>query len=148
MKTQIGRLDLAKSRFCVCRNLRSASRAVTQLYDEMLKPGGLRATQLGVMTTIANFGSVTINRLAQMLVMDRTTLTRNLKLLEKQGLIKTTPGEDRRTREVTLTDKGQQVLAQALPLWEKAQERVVKAFGAERWNATMADLSDLVTLVS
>jgi DNA-binding MarR family transcriptional regulator len=114
----------------------------------MLKPGGLRATQLGVMTTIANFGSVTINRLAQMLVMDRTTLTRNLKLLEKQGLIKTTPGEDRRTREVTLTDKGQQVLAQALPLWEKAQERVVKAFGAERWNATMADLSDLVTLVS
>ncbi|HEY9847811.1 MAG TPA: MarR family transcriptional regulator, partial [Candidatus Caenarcaniphilales bacterium] len=99
--------ELAKyaqiSQVCACFNLRKASRAVTQLYDKVLQPSGLLATQFTLLSAIALTGSVTITRLAQELVMDRTTLARNLKPLERQGLIQIKPGQDQRTRIVTLT---------------------------------------------
>jgi DNA-binding MarR family transcriptional regulator len=91
-------------------------------------------------------GSVTVTRLAEIGVMDRTTLTRNLKPLEKKGLIKVVPGDDQRTRIVTLTAHGKEVLSKALPLWEKAQSRVIKRLGQERWNSLMTNLSEMVSL--
>ena len=78
--------------------------------------------------------------------MDRTTLTRNLALLEHQGLVAIAKGDDQRTRLVTLTNQGREAVVKALPLWEQAQTRIVSGLGRERWNTLLADLSDVVSL--
>ena len=132
--------------FCACANLRKASRAVTQLYDESLQPSGLRATQYTLLVALSLTGSISITDLAQKLVMDRTTLTRNLTLLEHQGLVTIAPGTDQRTRLVTLTNQGLEAVAKSLPLWEQAQTRIVSGLGRDRWNTLLADLSDVVSL--
>jgi DNA-binding MarR family transcriptional regulator len=133
---------------CACFNLRKAARAVTQLYDKALRSTGLRTTQFTLLVGISMLGTVTVTRLAQIGVMDRTTLTRNLKPLERKGLIQITPGKDQRTRVVTITDEGQKALVQALPLWKKAQVGVVKRLGQERWNSLRTDLGEVVSLAS
>ncbi|HCP73316.1 MAG TPA: MarR family transcriptional regulator, partial [Ktedonobacter sp.] len=91
-------------------------------------------------------GSISISDLAQQLVMDRTTLTRNLSLLERQGLAAIAKGDDQRTRMVTLTNQGREALTKALPLWEQAQTRIVSGLGRERLNMLLSDLSDVVSL--
>jgi DNA-binding MarR family transcriptional regulator len=131
---------------CACANLRKASRAVTQLYDESLQPTGLRATQYTLLVALSLTGSTSITYLAQQLVMDRTTLTRNLALLEHQGLVAIAKGDDQRTRLVTLTNQGREAVVKALPLWEQAQTRIVSGLGRQRWNTLLADLSDVVSL--
>lgn len=130
---------------CACFNVRKASRAVTQLYDEILQPSGLLATQFTLLVAIAIADSGTITHLAEELVMDRTTLTRNLKPLERQGLIEIKPGQDQRTRVVALTAEGCEALAKAIPLWEQAQARIVEGLG-HRWSTLLSDLSDTVLL--
>ncbi len=112
------------------------------MYEEALQPTGLRATQFSLLVATRLLGVATINRLAKALVMDRTTLTRNLKPLENQGLIRTTSGsEDRREREVTLTLAGQDTLAKALPLWKQVQKQVTKGLGQNRVDRLLNDLS-------
>src|SRR5713226_7185668 len=81
---------------CACANLRKATRATTQLYDAMLRPSGLRATQFTLLVATRLIHTAPVTRLAKELGMDRTTLTRNLRLLERQGLIRVRPGRDRR----------------------------------------------------
>lgn len=144
--SQIDKRKLATCAECACFNLRKATRAMTQLYDEALRPTGVRATQFSLLVAVKMFGQVTVTRLAKMGVMDRTTLTRNLKPLEKQGLINIESGEDKRKRVVTLTPKGTETLAKALPLWEKAQARVIKGLGQERWSSILNNLSEMVLL--
>ncbi len=148
IEQQINRLTVAKCMDCACFNLRKATRAITQLYDEALRPMGLRVTQFSLLIATMMLGSITVTRLAEIGVMDRTTLTRNLRPLEKKGLIKVVPGDDHRTRVVTLTTRGKDVLSKAIPLWEKAQSRVVKGLGQKRWNSLRADLGEVVLLVS
>ena len=140
--------ELAKSKAgeCVCGSLRKATRAVTQLYDGMLRPTGLRVTQFGILGTTMAMEPVTVTRLAGATVTDRTTLTRNLKLLEKQGLIRVNSGNDRRERKVTLTDRGREAVIKAYPLWHKAQSDVVKLLGEERWKVLQQELSAVVSL--
>ena len=147
MKTHPTQSELAKCTECACFNIRKASRAVTQLYDGMLQSSGLRVTQFTLLVVIASAGSVTITRLGQMLVMDRTTMTRNLKPLVNQGLIAIGVGQDQRTRVVTLTASGREALTKAFPLWEKAQTRVVERLGRKRWSTLLADLSATVAMV-
>ncbi|MFQ5520815.1 MAG: MarR family winged helix-turn-helix transcriptional regulator [Candidatus Methylomirabilia bacterium] len=131
---------------CACANLRRAARAVTQLYDEALRPTGLRVTQLTLLVAARRLEPVTVTRLAEATVMDRTTLTRDLKPLEREGFIRIEPGGDRRVREVTLTDQGRKALARALPLWEKAQSRVATGLGQARLRRLLSDLSATVAL--
>ncbi|WP_233531064.1 MarR family winged helix-turn-helix transcriptional regulator [Paenibacillus alkalitolerans] len=132
---------------CTCLNLRKATRYITGLYDECLRPVGLRATQLPVLMALAQAGSVTISRLSEILLMDRTTLTRDLKPLERQKLVSITTGEDRRRRYISLTPAGEDLLASALPLWEQAQSRVRSCIGEDREKALLVQLSELVKLV-
>src|SRR6478735_5422612 len=106
---------------CTCNNLRKAARAVTQYYDEALRPSGIRATQFSLLSAIKEFGTVSIGALAEESVMDRTTLTRNLKLLEDEGLITVAPGKDARVREVSLTPQARERLTVAPRYWKKAQ---------------------------
>ncbi len=133
-------------RSCACYKVRKAARTVTKVYDEALRPSGLRVTQFSLLMATRIMGPVTVVRLAQVMVMDRTTLTRNLQILEKQGLISIKPGEDRREREVNLTAEGMEVLAKAVPLWEEAQERVQKGLGEERLHNILGDLSEMISL--
>jgi DNA-binding MarR family transcriptional regulator len=145
------RLDLAKCDFmlttCACLNLRKASRLVTQIFDEALQSSGLRSTQLPVLVTLATIGSTTITHMAQELVMDRTSLARLLKPLETAGLIEIAPGEDRRTRGLSLTERGQEAIIKAIPLWEAAQAFVVERLGHKRWRDFRENLSAAVILV-
>ena len=132
-----------KGRMCACFNVRKTARVVTQLYDEALRPTGLRVTQFSLLMATKSLEPVTVTRLARMGDMDRTTLTRNLRPLEQQRLIRIEPGEDRRERQVTLTPRGQQALAKALPSWERAQARVAGGFGQERLQRLYTELADL-----
>ena len=137
--------DLEKCTECACFNLRMAARAMTQVYDRAIQPTGLRATQFPILAVLAIGGPSTITNLSSFLVMDRTTLARNLKPLEKRGLISIARGEDRRTKTVTLTDAGADMLGAALPRWEKAQAEVVEAMG-ESWQPTLESLRRIPAL--
>jgi DNA-binding MarR family transcriptional regulator len=129
---------------CVSFNIRKAARAVTQLYDERMRPFGLRSTQLSILAKTLILEPVTVTRLAEATVTDRTTLTRNLRLLEQQGLIQVDMGNDRREREVSLTDRGREVLAHVYPIWKEVQAEVAKRFGSERLARLLAELSALI----
>ncbi len=131
---------------CTCFNIRKAARVITQLFDETLKPSGLRVTQFTVLVGISIVGKVTVSQLARRLVMDRTTLTRDLRPLEKQGLVRIVEGEDRRTRLLALTPHGHEVLTKTLPKWEKAQARVLHGLGEKRWGALLGNLSAIVSM--
>jgi DNA-binding MarR family transcriptional regulator len=148
MVGQLQRAELAHCTSCACFNLRKATRAVTQLYDEMLRPAGLRVTQFSLLVAVRIAGPVGVTHLAEITVMDRTTLTRNLELLQKQGLIEVAAGTDRRSRIVTITAAGNATIAQALPFWKKAQSHVVNSLGQERWADMLADLGELVALMN
>lgn len=129
---------------CTCFNLRKAARAVTQLFDEAMRPLGLRGTQFTMLVIARMNSDVPVTVMAEKMVMDRTTLTRNLRPLERMGLVETVRGEDRRTRLVRLTPKGNGVLGDALPLWRSAQARVVASIGPGRWAEMMPELARVV----
>jgi DNA-binding MarR family transcriptional regulator len=132
---------------CACFNLRKASRAITQHFDELIKPSGLLITQFTILVAVEIVKSATINDLAEILVMDRTTLTRNLKPLEREGWLKSEPGRDRRTRVVSLTTDGKVALGKALPLWRQAQESLVDILGQQRLSALLAQLAETTALI-
>jgi len=100
---------------CMCASLRRASRALTQLYDDALRPLGLRATQFTVLQALSLAGKVSQGELGQLLVMDSTTLTRTLRILSAQGWIENRPGKDRRERWLRLTSAGHHQLKRATP---------------------------------
>ena len=129
---------------CACFNLRKAARAVTQLYDDALKPAGVLATQFPLLASTAELKRATISELAETMVMDRTTLTRNLRPLERDGLLRSEPGKDRRVREVSLTRKGQKILFEAYPLWQKAQKTVARGLGRKRMKHLITELTATV----
>ncbi len=125
---------------CSCFNFRKVTRAVTQFYDRALEPVGIRATQYTLLISMAAHSAHTLTEMAHSLLMDRTTLTRNLRPLEKMGLIGTSDARDKRSKAYLLTDKGKQVIAYAIPLWEKAQVKVETALGLERYNRLLQEL--------
>ena len=131
---------------CFCMNIRKASRVITQLYDEALKPSGLLVSQFTVLVALASVGSITMTQLAEALVMDRTTLTRNLKPLEREGLVRIESGQDQRTRVLSLTNAGQTALEKALPLWQEVQIQVVERLGQEQWKLLLTGLLNTVSL--
>jgi len=128
-------------RRCACFNLRRVTRAVTQLYDDILRPTGLRVTQFSVLVALRNMKEATVNQLADKLVVDRTTLTRNLRPLQQAGLVRTRPGLDRRVREISLTPAGEEKLHKALPHWREAQAQMRRALGRDRLDRLLSDLS-------
>ena len=129
---------------CAGFTLRRASRAVTQHFDHALAPVGLRTTQVTLLGALALGGPVSTNELAHALVMDRTTLTRNLRLLRDIGLVETQPGRGGREVRFVLSDEGRDALARAIPIWREAQESIVTAFGDTRWPTMVGELNRLV----
>jgi DNA-binding MarR family transcriptional regulator len=132
---------------CACGNIRRTDRVVTQFYDEILAPSGLYATQFGLLAILAEVAPITIHRLAEHMDIDRTTLTRNLKLLIKQHFIGSEEVEDRRMRRLLLTQEGEQALRRAWPLWQEAQARIEHTLGRERFDALLTELSAVRALI-
>ncbi len=132
---------------CAFFKMRKASRVTTQVYDRFMKPAGLAPSQFSLMVALSFAGSISVSHLAEILIMDRTTLTRNLKPLEREGLVKIVPGSDRRTRAVSLTAAGKQKLSEALPLWEKAQEYMAECLGQRQWRMLRKVLDNTVGLL-
>ena len=129
---------------CTCGELRKAARAVTLLYDKAFESSGLLSTQLGVLHTIYNSASITISQLSGELGMDRTTLTRNLSVLERQGLINISSGKDHRKRIITITSEGCNSIANAIPLWNEIQRKVKQQMGEKAWHELIHSLSQFV----
>ena len=129
---------------CTCFNLRKATRAVTQLFDEALKPCGLYATQFTLLAAVSSKENVAITELSKALVMDRTTLTRNLKPLQKSGWVEVLPGLDKRTKALSLTLSGKKVLKQAMIHWKEVQNEVVMTLGNGNWELLVDNLSSTV----
>ena len=131
---------------CTCGEIRRAARAVTLLYDKAFESSGLLSTQLGVLYTIYNSASITISKLAGEFDMDRTTLTRNLSVLERQGLINISSGKDHRTRIITITSKGTNSIANAIPLWNEIQRKVKQEMGEKAWHELIQSLSQFMKI--
>ena len=118
---------------CACQNLRRLTRVVTRLYDQELRKTGLEITQFGLLTALAALGEANQKRLSAGFAMDSTTLTRNLGLLLKLGLIQVKPGKDRRERLFSLTRQGKSELAEAQPHWESAERKFRQQLGDRKW---------------
>ena len=141
MSDRLDRAQLATMQTCACFHFRKISRVATQIFEEKMKPTGLRITQVTLLAAVSSLGPIAMNALADPLDIDRTTLTRNLRLLEKQGAIAITAGRDRRERIVSVTPEGEKALKEAFPLWQAAQSQIVEALGRERWSELMQSLS-------
>ena len=141
MNTRFSTAELAlssKARTkCAVFNLRKAARAVSQFYDGALQNSGLRNTQFSLLMAISSYGPLTVNDLAENMVMDQTTVSRNVRILRKEGYIEIVPGKDMRTRALSITTKGQTVLKTALPLWNAAQAHMTKKLGDKGMNALL-----------
>lgn len=134
---------------CACFNVRKASRVITQYFDRAMDgKNGLRGTQFSILAVLALSGPSTVSNLSERLVMDRTTLTRNLKPLEKRGTIRLEPGDDLRTRTVTLTKEGEALLATTYPKWKNAQNDVIEGFGRKRFQALLHELRELSAVMA
>jgi DNA-binding MarR family transcriptional regulator len=128
-----------------CLAIRQAARHVTQLYDQLFAPVGLRATQFAILSRLRRQGPMTINALAGLLVMDRTTLGRNILPLQRDGLIEVVASPaDRRRRELRLTDAGLAKHEAALECWSVAQQRFEDVVGGERAAALRRLLREVI----
>lgn len=130
---------------CMGMRVRRSSRVVGNYYDGHLKPVGLKGTQFTLLNAVFLYPSISIGQLAERLLLDRTTLNRNLKPLERKELIRSSPGDDQRTRTLELTPTGTDTLERALPLWLEAQSGVVEVLG-RRIKRLTEDLRELEKL--
>ena len=143
MKKNSSPLDLHGTGYCASFNFRRTARAVTRLYDMALQESGLRSTQFAILVGIAKSQPVSVGALAAVLVIDSTTLTRSLRLLQKEGLVAISNRAAMRQRFLTITAKGEHTLARSLPAWRKAHERFVATIGSEYWVELRSELERL-----
>jgi DNA-binding MarR family transcriptional regulator len=144
----VRKFDLTGTGSCGSFNFRRTARAVTRFYDLAFQDCGIRSTQFTILVSIAKKQPISIGALAYLLVIDRTTLTRSLRLLKKEGLVSVSERSTMRQRFLTLTPQGEQMLERSLPYWRRAQERFAEALGSDHWVSLRNDLEHLAHLVS
>ncbi|HEU0165931.1 MAG TPA: MarR family winged helix-turn-helix transcriptional regulator [Thermomicrobiales bacterium] len=133
---------------CVCTSVRRVSRSLTRIYDDAMRPSGLTTVQYSMLSALNRAPErVTMTQLAEAQVMDRTTLTRNLHPLEREGLVRIEAGEDKRTRYVHLTETGRDRIAVARPLWQAIDREVSEEAGPGRIEALLQELADLTARI-
>jgi DNA-binding MarR family transcriptional regulator len=131
----------------MCGNFRRTSRALTQFYEEALRPLGLRATQFTILQALSLAGEVSQRRLGEVLAMDSTSLTRTLAIMIRKGWIAEQRGADRRERRLRLAGAGELKLARVLPVWEKVQSRLERKLGKEAWKRLLQLTHQVTELV-
>ena len=130
---------------CMCASFRRASRALTQRYDEALRPLGLTGTQFTILQVLSLTGEIPQGRVGEILAMDSTTLTRTLQIVSRHGWIATRRGKDRRERWMRLSPSGEKEFRRALPHWERAQEQLRAQLGEKLWNNLMNLTSEVTS---
>ena len=144
--------DLVLKRFrncgfdCLCGNVRMAARSLTSVYDEYLKPSGLRSPQLAVLWAVVALNDGTVGKIAKVITMDDSTLTRTLKLLERDKLVSLRPGRDRREKRVRATVRGKKAFSTAMPLWEQAQSSMKERLKGKRLHEVNSVLLNLASV--
>ena len=128
---------------CLCAALRQASRAVTRIYDAELRGTGLRSTQHSLLRLLDRVGEVRQGDLGEMASLDETTLTRNLRPLQKSGWVTIRAGADRREKLVAITKAGKEKMEQARPAWSRAQERMRRTLPDGTWDSLFAALPEV-----
>src|SRR6516164_1239520 len=118
---------------CLCASMRRGARALTQLYEDSLRPVWLRASQFTILQTLSLAGEVSQGELGQMLAMDSTTLTRTLAIMSRRGWIARRRGEDGREWRLSLSPAGRKEFGRVSPSWERVQERLRAQLGDQRW---------------
>jgi DNA-binding MarR family transcriptional regulator len=129
---------------CNCLALRQASRHATQFYDRHLAPTGLTTAQYSILAKLVRLGPQTINALAAMMVMDRTTTTRAVRPLARDKLVAIAPGEDERTRMVRITPAGEKRAKAAAARWREAQTEFEAGYGASEAERLRKELARVV----
>ena len=122
-------IDLAATRNCWCLAARRTARTITRMYEEKLRPNGLRATQFSILASLSLKGPTPISELAEVLGLERTTLTRSAALLKRNGWVRSLRGGDGREHPLEVTAEGRSKLEAALPAWKAAQEVANREFG-------------------
>jgi DNA-binding MarR family transcriptional regulator len=122
---------IPKPSMCVCMNVRRASRAITKIYDQALEGSGLKVTQFSLLKNINDKGPLNVSALAKLLMLDRTTLVRNLKPLESAGFIENTRSQDPRERQLGITEHGHETVMKALQHWKIVQRQIQKQLDPE-----------------
>lgn len=140
-------MNLPDMQLCVCGNLRKTTRVITQFYDQHLQSTGLRSTQCGLLRNISLHKNISVGELGDMLLMDQSTVTRNIEILKKHGYITTTPeNHDARKKSISITQSGEEKLKEAIPLWEEAQARIEHELGG-RFDDFLRTLQSINQLV-
>ena len=125
---------------CVCATARMAARSLTRVYDRALEPAGIRTSQFSILARLLEEGPLSVTHLAGRLAMDRTTLARDLRPLERRGLVLISVGTDRRVRMAELTGAGHRLVDEVRPLWKQVQRDVRAQLGADRVARLMDEL--------
>ena len=133
-------LNMAAVDNCVCFNLRWVTRAVTQFYDAEMRRHGIRPTQGTILSSLQARDSWNMAELSDWLGMERTTLVRNLRPLQRDGFVKTIGGGRGNRVEVMITAKGRKQIEKLTPAWKSAQRAAVKTLGEKRWSTILSDL--------
>jgi DNA-binding MarR family transcriptional regulator len=133
--------------YCNCLAVRQAARRVSQFYESRLAPLNLTASQYSILARLNRLGSMSINELAEAMVMDRTTTGRAVRPLEREGLLRIGAAEDGRKRVITLTAAGKRRFAAALEAWRQAQAEFEHAFGPDAAKSLRAMMKDVVRAV-
>ena len=135
---------------CSCNMMRKSARKITQFYENNLREAGIKPTQFSILATLANTGPIQLTQLANRLILERTSLTRNLNVLERNTWIDIQPGEeDSRQRVVSLTRNGYKQLDCAIPYWQKAQKAIAKDMGQEtitRLRTMLDEMTEIITV--
>lgn len=133
---------------CACGNIRKTTRTITQFYDKILQPTGLRSTQCSLLLDIYLNENISVCVLGSILLMDQSTVTRNIELLRKNGYIDIKKEEkDCRKKSISITDKGLKIIEVATPLWNEAQKKIENGLGKARFEELLKTLKDIEVLV-
>ena len=141
-------LDMAAAENCVCFNLRRVSRVVTQFYDAEMRRHGIRPTQGSILAALGAKETWTMAELSEFLGMERTTLVRNLRPLQRDGLARASGGGHGNLVELSITNKGRKLIEKLRPAWKSSQSAAVKTLGERRWSAILSDLKAAATALN
>jgi DNA-binding MarR family transcriptional regulator len=136
-------LDMASVENCTCFNVRRVSRVITQFFDAEVRRHGIRPTQTPILRALQAKNGWSMAELSEWLGMERTTLLRNLRPLQRDGLVRAKGGGRGGHVELEITEKGRAAVAKTLPAWRSAQDKVVAILGKERWSSIISDLQQV-----
>jgi DNA-binding MarR family transcriptional regulator len=143
MPVALANLDLNGTGYCASLNFRRTARAITRRYDTAMQDSGIRSTQFAILVGIAKTQPVSMGKLADVLIIDRTTLTRSLRLLQKERLVTISKRTTMRQRLLEITPEGVAALARSLPLWRAVHAQFVAEVGSDYWLHLRGELERL-----